>query len=229
MNEMIKNVIETMHQTIDATTAINIEAQKIRMDRLFNLYSEINSLLIKPKEHLEMEPPAEENKIKSISNQTINNLVIQHDAENKTLVSLMERDLLGGTVKATHGFSVRVPEKIIRDRGYRHGDIIKCDYKDEQNIIYEKIGDSTTEHLSKRGMIQHALISEGEDGELIAENCFIGGEVKPIYIKNAKVSPFRITDHDRDKFKLQEGDVIDIAYFQNYIQSYKIVWKHRSK
>lgn len=29
------------------------------------------------------------------------------------LVSLMEKDLLGGTLKTSHGFSVRAPEKLL--------------------------------------------------------------------------------------------------------------------
>lgn len=230
MNDMLKNVIETMHQTIDATTAVNIEAQKIRMERLFNLYSEINSLLIKPKEVVsEPRPPGELKNSKTILNRTTSNFEVCHDAENKILEAVLERGLIGGALKATHGFSVRVPEKIIRDRGYRHGDLIRCDYKDVDNNIFEKIGESTTEHLSNRGVIEYAIISESEDGELIADSYFIGGEVKPIYINGTKAEPFRITDYERDRFNIREGDLVDIAYFKNYIASNKVVWKHMSK
>ncbi|WP_257351352.1 DUF2325 domain-containing protein [Pseudalkalibacillus decolorationis] len=140
---------------------------------------------------------------------------------------VFERKLKGGQLQDIDAY---VPEKVIRQLGLNQGDYVRATLK------------KTGEVNSKRKHYFFELVKKGEgkdqdrkvipycvvekDGGLWVCNQTMSGE-------NIKLGelPFtiRIKESEIMEFHLEEGDIVDIAYFADNPSYCRVVWKHHIK
>ena len=220
---------EEMIKTIEELNPDNIEFQRNRINRLLHLYEETNELFPKEKLKFSVLPISKNKLITNFVGKHLDHVeYIEHlNKERKIIIGHLERNLLGGSIKVAD-VNIFVPEKVIREFNFKHGDFINANYSNSNKVIFNKVGDSKTEHLCKRKVVQYAVVTdEFLDGELVANQAYVNGKKTYIRIDETPFT-FVITDYEKQKFNLLPGDLIEIAYFKDYLQTYKVVWKYNA-
>lgn len=145
------------------------------------------------------------------------------EAEKEETIYLFERKVRGGVVVGLEGGYV-IPERMVRDMGVQHGDKLKIKSIKEGEIknsywfdIVEKGSGDNPERRElkyckvKRDMGEH-VISEYEKGNIRID------EIPFTFI---------INESDVNTFKIEEGDIIDVAYYKNNpTASLRVLYKH---
>lgn len=219
-----EEIVKAMEEIVSNLSPRNIMLQKIQMGRLFELYSDYHELII-----MKAENEGNVNSVKVSDTLPSSSSIITKtslDKKNKIIVGYLVRDLVGASVMVNN-FKIRIREKLCRDLNLVHGDLLRVNYEDEQNLTIAKIEDSITAKHCKRGLVEFGIVSDDhEDDELVVSSYLKHGEVKKISTSDEENVIFRISDYEREKYKLQPGDIVDIAYHRAYPKTYKVVWKH---
>ncbi|WP_144473115.1 DUF2325 domain-containing protein, partial [Bacillus pumilus] len=138
-------------------------------------------------------------------------------------VDVLKRQLKGGFLDR---LGVFIPETIIRSRGFEEGDYIKATHLRETIYDYKLIKKGETSGDTNRIQIDFCVVKR--DGSLYYVDDYLVNGSKKI-IKNGEMPhTFTINEHAIQKYNLNEGDLIDIAYFSPRINDYKVIWKHNT-
>lgn len=136
----------------------------------------------------------------------------------------VERKLRGAFVPDIEGY---IPEAVVRMKNIEHGDYVYA-----KPIASHKAGQKRFEYeLAKKssetapsGRIEYRACPVEKDGHMLVVNkSSVTGEM--IRVNDAPYSVL-IRDSDIQQFDLQEGDVVDIAFYQNNPSTATIVWKY---
>lgn len=120
-------------------------------------------------------------------------------------------------------FKLFIPESILREEGIEEGDWVKASVKDRRNIqgipktryYFERIDSGTVQNSSNRQMEEYLVVLRDDHGDF--------------YIKFEKEgNPFKIyiNDDNSGNFSLEEGDLVDYAYFNKDYLKGRIIWRH---
>ncbi|WP_217586130.1 DUF2325 domain-containing protein [Lentibacillus saliphilus] len=136
-----------------------------------------------------------------------------------------ERKIRGGFVPEIAGF---VPEGIIRKLGLSHGDkvyakAIEGPESSSNHFRYELAEKGDGKDLPERIQYNYCPVIK-EAGRLVVEKSAETGA----YIRfNDSIYPILLDENDVFNFKIEEGDLIDIAYKSPHIDQAKVLWVHK--
>lgn len=139
-----------------------------------------------------------------------------------------ERKLRGGIVTSVRPHGTFVPESEIRRQGMEHGDLlrVKKSYRHDGQIRYEfELAEKRQEAQPERIQLNYCLVKSEASMYYADSYMNSDGEEQSIRIDEM---PHRILIKDEDvkMFKLEAGDLVDIAYWANHPTGAKVIWKH---
>ncbi|MFE8701231.1 DUF2325 domain-containing protein [Cytobacillus sp. FJAT-54145] len=149
--------------------------------------------------------------------------LVKKEKERPSDAYVFERKLQGGFLPEGNIF---VPESIIRSLGIEHGDVVRATVKNPHSnppqCYFEVVEKAKTKaDAPSRRQISHAVVTKVA-GEMFAEPVD-----REALTEEERYRTFRISATDSMKFFLEEGDVIDIAYYDNNSDAgVKVIWKH---
>ncbi len=135
-----------------------------------------------------------------------------------------ERKLKGGFLT---DLNIYVPETVVRKLDLQSGDIVEATPKEsmgrEQHYHFTLINKCSEPIHDKREVFNFCKVDK--DGSMWVCNEFQDGKL----IKWNEV-PFtvRLRDSDVSELDIQQGDIIDIAFYIDKPEVSRIVWKHRT-
>lgn len=137
------------------------------------------------------------------------------------------RKLKGGILEIGKGLQdIYVPESVIRKLNFNEGDILIPHKQDNSNDYYfEKIKDGHNSNNTSRGEINYCIISDQKLGNnYTASKYWSDGEQKLIKLDEETPMTFLISEADIQRFKLNPGSVVSIAYNKSNPNLNKVVW-----
>lgn len=139
----------------------------------------------------------------------VNKPTIQPDTQR------LHRDLRNGHLEPSNIF---IPEKIIRENNWQNGDYIEA-----KAIPNTKFYEYT---LIKKDFQKNDRM---EATMLVVHKSNLTDSPFEIHIRDEKLDidlPIPLSKGDIERFSIQEGDVIDFAYWSNHMSKGLVVWKH---
>lgn len=134
---------------------------------------------------------------------------------NQSNIQRLHRDLRNGQLEPSKIF---VPEKIIRENNWENGDYIEAkaipDSKFYEYTLIKK-DPQKNDRIEKTMLVVHK--SNLTDSPL------------EIHIRDENLDidlPIPLSKGDIERFDIQEGDVINFAYWPNHMSKGLVVWKH---
>lgn len=150
---------------------------------------------------------------------------ISEDGNEIGTVHIFERALVNGFVNTVKHKPALVPEKFIREKGFEHGDELRV-------INVRAVGDKMHydfELAKKVGLpapnriqINFCIVERDDAGYFVQRadsgqsKIIVDGTEWKIYLK----------EHDAERLKITEGDIIDIAFRPFNTETARVVWKH---
>lgn len=168
-------------------------------------------------------PSSQNNKIASIKQ-----LKYEAAKDGSWVIDQLKRSLRGGHIRDinTAVDKIYVPEYIIRGSGMDHGDWIKAtripSTKHEINFSYQLLKKETFPSINNNEPVRESA------------DCVIVKKDKILDCFTIRVKPsdsdmnitIRLPAQDVLKLNIQEGDVIDYAFWSDNVQHGRISWKH---
>ena len=120
-------------------------------------------------------------------------------------------------------FKLFIPESILREEGIEEGDWVKANVKDRKHIqgipkvryYFERIDSGIIKNPSNRQMEEYLVVLRDEHGDFYIE-----------FEKEGEPFKIYINDDNSGNFSLEEGDLVDYAYFSNDYLEGRIIWRH---
>lgn len=138
------------------------------------------------------------------------------------------RKLKGGILQISNEVDIYVPETIIRSQNLKHGDIIKPSKNNNLDGYYfQKLKDGPKIENDTRGEIDYCIVSENKiDQQFTASQHLVDGEPKLIKLDNDLPITFIISLEDTQKFKLEPGSIVSIAYDIRNPKINRVIWNY---
>lgn len=146
-----------------------------------------------------------------------------YDNDNNLYIGMFNRKLVGGEFGS---FAIFVPEKIVRDLEIEDGDWVKARIKNSYKALngvvkntynFEVIRRAEEKHETTRREMKFAIVQWEKD-------------LKEYYIVDPEESGLKtkilISNRTVENMHLEEGDVVDYAYYEGEKLSGRVVWKH---
>lgn len=131
----------------------------------------------------------------------------------------LTRQLRGGYLKEIEAF---VPEGAIRMLNAEDGDYLYATEKENGRYFYELAKKGERRDTSRREINFGTVRKDGS--LLVVDRTLLNGgeDIK----WNEMYHSFVISDEDRLAFQLREGDIVDLAYYENNPNGARVIWKH---
>lgn len=208
---------EDMKELISRLDYKNLGETAVQVANYFTSLGAINKL---PDLHVavpEPEPQSEEVKEEVI--------VVDDTVRDKPYI--FERKLKGGFVTEINGW---VPEKIVRELELRHGDLVYA-YEIPLPENQDSPPHYSFEVAERRNMPQPANrvqlnLCRVKDDRLL-DRFVVEETVNGALLKhNDSPMMFSLDPEDVRAFNLEDGDIVDIAYYKGKEDKPKVLWKH---
>lgn len=148
-------------------------------------------------------------------------VVEQVDSSDGRPMYQVTRRLRGASVEDIEGY---IPESVLRDLDIEHGDYVYAKLIDsEQNrYLYELAEKVEGDNPTNR--VEYAYCPVEVDGDMLVVNKSLIAGDRVRY----DGSPYTvlINQGDVERYALSEGDLIDVAFYDNNPSSVRVVWKH---
>lgn len=142
---------------------------------------------------------------------------------------VFDRKLRGGFVS---GLDYYLPESLVKQYGFEHGDLL---YIDDEHTNFKgetKYEFSLAEKKAKpHARIElHKCILKRENSFLVTDTyfCMQDSQEKLIWLEEIPYT-FVIAESEALDWKVEQGDIIDIAYYENDPTKVKIIYKHHTE
>lgn len=113
----------------------------------------------------------------------------------------------------------------------QHGDAVQIISRDASGKIKVKLLERAGNNDSNRVEMKFCLVATRYDkgrAFLAIDTRLVGGEKRAITIPgSSKEEYWEIKHEDIRFFHLEDGDVVDVAFWGNRPDTFRIVWKHR--
>lgn len=172
--------------------------------------------------------PLESEYIPKETNETEPIIVDDHDNLPKDS-GIFERKLSHGFIETHNGEQIFVPESIIREKQFEHGDIIgyECIRETAQGkklYEYNLIQKSNTKHPDRIHFHEGIVQTRNIDNKLVIYDNAYGEHIMDL---QDGVTIYEVTDKDLEQFELKPNDIVDIAWYKNNPDGTKrIIWKY---
>ena len=157
-------------------------------------------------------------------NEEINEEIRQREIDD--LVYKFDRRIKGGFLQEINAF---VPEKVVRELDLQHGDLVHAvkiqDATPDSPPHYDfSVAEYKDEPAPKdRVQINYGVV--GYDKLLGRYTVDTTMDGKPIRIGEA-LQTILINEKDVEDFKLEEGDIVDLAYYTTQSEFIRIIWRY---
>lgn len=149
-------------------------------------------------------------------------------ADDGKIIGTFQKNLAGGIVK--HSALERgiffIGEAWVRDAEITDGDEVEVlDYNYEQNRAsgIRLVRKQAPEREQDIQTFTFGIVDSLGDSEHVLHPLVI---TKSVNGKTLDV-PYRLTTDDIERFSVSQGDILDIAWYENSPQTCKVIWKHR--
>jgi len=149
-------------------------------------------------------------------------------ADDGKIIGTFQKNLAGGIVK--HSALERgiffIGEAWVRDANITDGDVVEVlDYSYERGRasgirLIEKQAPEREQNIQT---FTFGIVDSLGDSEHVLHPLVI---TKSVNGENLDV-PYRLTAEDIERFSVSQGDILDIAWYENNPQTCKVIWKHR--
>lgn len=141
---------------------------------------------------------------------------------------IFERKLAHGFIQNNHGDNIFVPESIIRENDFSHGDVIayECIHESSNGkrlYNYELIQKSKEDHPD-RMVFKEGIVRTQIDNKIVVTYNDKNENISNI--QNGILS-YEVTQQDIDQFDINPYDKVDIAWYRNDPdKTMRIIWKY---
>ncbi|MEK3955762.1 MULTISPECIES: hypothetical protein [unclassified Psychrobacillus] len=229
--EMIK---EQMKESIDSISFENIELQKKLFKHYWQLCEQLEEVVsFKTKHNLDNELSVlenwkkEEEQIIEPKEEVLVEKELIDTEEIETPTYIFERKLRGGYIPEINGF---VPEGIVRKLGLEHGDSVSAkllkEFDDNHKFYqYELVEKGVAEENPIRQQFNYCVVKKVA-GRLAVDKSEETG--KPIR-SGEDFYTVLLDEQDIHEHHIQEGSLIDIAFYKTNPQKAKVLWVHKTE
>ncbi|ADO59946.1 hypothetical protein [Paenibacillus polymyxa] len=137
---------------------------------------------------------------------------------------LFERKLEGGYVAKINGY---VPEAIIRKQGLQHHDYVYAQEiessGERKRFLYSLAKRAEESAPTDRVQISLCMLESRGKQLIVRESMDSTGED---FFKKHPNLEFVIQERDITRLFLEEGDLVDIAFYEGNIENQKVIWVH---
>lgn len=202
-----------LHNIVQKLSLSNIEEMEKEMQRYLFILRNLNAL--------NADYFNENAKTKDL------NRSVETDNKNKSVLNQkhtdqMVREIVGGLLPK---LSVKIPEKYVRKLNLEHGDWVKAVPMEQSDRYYFELV-KKGEGMSKPGRceVKYGIVEKkGEHTYVVRESIRCGGET---FYHHESPLEFIIHDSDVTKHAIKEGDIVDLAYFDDKPEQCRVTWKH---
>lgn len=156
-------------------------------------------------------------------------IVIENENVHQVPVYIFERKLYGGRISnLDNGYTIS--ERIVRSQGIRHGDmlVISASTKiGEKGITRYSFDIAESNYVAEppnRVQINMCVVEKDDSIGLIVRRS-VNSEISI----NGSPYTFIISERDIANNNLQEGDIVDIAFYETNLETLKVIWKYETK
>lgn len=160
-----------------------------------------------------------------VSENPLDTLASSFDSEEQYISYPMKRNLVGGVLIGAK--NPYVPESIIREEGFEHGDYISVEFsgykgnKALYNFKLDKKGNGEDDGIS---VFSYAIVCyDPEINSFYVEENVSGEKIKMDDVPQRLLIP----DYMTSKFTLRTGDLIDVSWYGDNVSKFAVSWKHR--
>jgi hypothetical protein len=141
------------------------------------------------------------------------------------MIYLFERKLEGGFLSAINAF---VSEGTLRKLEVKHHDYLYAreiePLDDRKRYVYSFAKRGDLSDPIARVQISYCLI-ELLEGKLIVRKSL--ESTSNNFFVNSGEFTFTLQERDIERLSLKEGDLVDIAFYENHMDTHKVIWVHR--
>lgn len=137
----------------------------------------------------------------------------------------LKRQLKGGYLEE---IDLYVPEHIIRKLGLEDGDFISAVHLGNDKYHFELVEKVAEQRPTNRVQLNYCILSKRDSMLVASEYLDKDGEIKLIKYNDVPHT-FLINNEARIKEDLEVGSIVDIAYYSNNIDVFKVIWKHNTE
>jgi hypothetical protein len=148
------------------------------------------------------------------------------DPDIGTIHSL-DRKIVGGYINTLNSPAF-LPESMLREKGFDHGDKLKVSKKTPHGDLFRyefELVEKAKQPNKERSQYNLCVVEKDNTMHFVEKTH--GGSVDSYLRFNEVPYKFIIKDEDVKKFKLGPGDLIDIAFRTNDPTSMKVIWKYK--
>lgn len=194
-----------MQLWIDQMTLGNIEETLEQIRHYENFLSQMTYLQVPT-----METTASENENEEVEFESVKEEIPKYR---------LERQLRGGFIKELNAY---VPEGAIRSIGAEDGDYVYAKHKGSGHFYYE-LAEKGSPINTERKEVQFGIVEQSGDLFMVSRSLMNGGQNTKI---NGVLHTFLLSREDVLELKLEDGDVVDLAFYENKPSTVRVVWKH---
>lgn len=157
----------------------------------------------------------------------------EQPSEEGRLIGVFHKNLSGGLIKHNTGLTdgpIFIGESWVRDHAVEEGDLVEIfDYKNNSasgiRVVKKKYPKAPTDiHEFKFGIVEN-IYDAGHTESLDIHRPFV---IKKSIHGNT-LADYRLTTDEIDKLHIQDGDIVDLAWYTNNPSSRKVIWKHKTE
>lgn len=246
MDNILKETINTMKETIDKLNLTNIEQTKEELKKYFVVIETIASIEESKLVQMISEEPEEieEVEFESAAKPTfeirpkspvINKPLVftEEEKEEEPALDLsypFERRLSGGFLRTENTESdIFVPEKYVRELDIKDGDMvfadeIGTDYQGRTNYHYEVIKRTSekTENDRKEFVFAIVELDESSGRYVIYENI----HKEKLRTEDGDMTTYVLNEKEMNQFNIDEGSIVDLAWYSGSFDTARVVWHY---
>ncbi|MCL9628305.1 DUF2325 domain-containing protein [Bacillus subtilis] len=224
-DRVFSSAIDDMVSVLREADFGNLKETEEKINQYFNLLRVLHSPLVLSDGGKEENYPDKNEDVKGIHDSD-SEIAEKEETQSNVNSYVLERKLNGGWLNEINRF---VPEKYIRKLDLGDGDRISAEYIGNERFHFELVEkNEDANRRCKRREIKYGVVKKVGDRYLVEEQLIDGG------IKNIKVNgdlcSFLLTDFHLNEFgddlEIEDGTIVDIAYWDGDVTTFKIVWVH---
>lgn len=226
---MLKQLKEEMKAIISNFNASNIMESE---QTIMNQFKFSKTLLTIPVEleSVDKKEASEQNSIKDNESEetyekSLETLASSFDESEAHTSYEMKRNLVGGVLIGAK--NPYVPESIIREKGFEHGDYISTEfsgYKGNRPLYDFKLDKKGNGEDSGITVFPYAIVRyDAEINSFYIEENISGETIMFEDVPQKLIIP----DHMANKFILRTGDIVDVSWYGDNVSKFSVSWKHR--
>ncbi|MDU0078332.1 DUF2325 domain-containing protein [Bacillus sp. IS1] len=204
-----------MGKIIQKLTLDNVEEIEGELSTYFHFIKSLAALKVSVSH--ELEPCSKKN---------VEHIQLKETDEKAKQINCYEfkRLLKGGIIEE---INLYVPENIIRKQQFEDGDLISAVHLGNEKFHFELIEKGKNRKQTNRIQLNYCVLSNRDSMLVASEYLDNDGKIKSIKYNDAPHT-FLINEDTRTREDLEIGSIVDIAYYSDNVDVFKVIWKHNT-